>query len=164
MPQFDPSTFPTQIFWLILSFVALYFLLSRIAIPRIAEVLDERSSRIANDVEKAAALRQETEAVIADYEAAVAKARNQATSVIAQVNQEIADLAAKRQAEFGAELARKITAAETRITRAKTEAKAQVRDIAIEVAGEVAAKLTGTPADPAAVAKAVDAALPKEAA
>lgn len=159
MPQFDPTYFLTQVFWLAVTFVALYFLMSRVALPRIAEVMEQRSARIANDLEKAASLKRETDAVIEAYEAAVAKARGEAAAVMAKAGQEIAEISAKRQAAFSAELAEKVTAAESRIAKAKTEAKAQVRDIAVDVARDITAKLAGGSPDRTATARSVDAAL-----
>ncbi len=163
MPQFDPTSYPSQIFWLIVCFVALYLLMSRVALPRIAEVLEERANRIAADLEKAAMLKQEAESVIAAYEAAVAEARREATTVIGKASAEISELSAKRQAEFAAELSRKVAEAEGRIASAKDEAKAQVRAIATEAASSVAARLTGAMPDAAIVERAVEAAM-KEAA
>jgi F-type H+-transporting ATPase subunit b len=163
MPQFDPSTFPSQIFWLAVTFVAMYFIMARNVLPRIAEVLEERSERLTSDLEKAETLRNEAETVIAAYEEALSKARAEAAAVVAQANQEIAEASAKRQAEFAAELSRRTEAAEARIDRAKEEAKAQVRDIAMDATADLTAKLTGISPKKASVQKAVDGAL-KEAA
>lgn len=159
MPQFDPTFFATQVFWLAVAFVILYLLMTRVALPRITEVLEERSNRIADDLEKAATLKQEAEGVIAAYEAAVAKARSQAATVIGVATQEISEISAKRQAEFAADLARQVTAAERRIAAAKNEAKAQIRDIAVGAALDVAVKLTGASPDQAAVGRIVDSVL-----
>jgi F-type H+-transporting ATPase subunit b len=159
MPQFDPTTFASQVFWLAITFIALYVLMARVALPRIAEVLEERSERIADDLERAESLKKEADAVVEQYEAALAKARAEAGALIARAAQEIAETSARRQAEFAAELARKTEAAEARITRAKDEAKSHVRDIAIEVAGDISAKLIGVAPNQDQVAKSVDAQL-----
>lgn len=159
MPQFDSTYFVTQVFWLAVSFVVFYFLLSRVALPRIAEVMEQRSERIAADLEKAASLKRETDSVIEAYEAAVAKARGEAAAVMAQASHDIADLAARRQAAFASELAAKVAEAESRIGRAKDEAKAQVRDIAVDVARDITAKLTGGTPDRTLTARSVDAVL-----
>jgi F-type H+-transporting ATPase subunit b len=143
MPQFDPSTFASQIFWLAVTFVLLYLLLSRVALPRIAEVLEERSERIADDLERAAAFRKESDAVVETYQQALAKARSEAALVMAEAGQEMSALAAKRQAEFSQRLAADTKAAEERIARAKDEAAARVQEIAVEVVRDIAAKLTG---------------------
>lgn len=159
MPQFDPSSFASQIFWLLITFTALYFLMARVALPRIAEVLEQRSERIANDLARAEDLRKEAEGVIAQYEAALAKARAEAAAVLQGTQQDIAALVAERQDAFGKDLAAKVDAAEKRINDARTEAKGQVREIAVEVAQELTARLTGQTADAKAVGTLVDARL-----
>ena len=159
MPQFDPQFFASQIFWLAVIFGILYLVMGRLVLPRIAEVLEERSERIADDLEKAETLKKEAETVIAAYEAALQQARGEAAALLSQAGQEVADLAARRQAEFARGLAEKTAAAEQRIARAKDEAKSQIRDIAVTAAGGVVERLTGLKADEAALAGRVDAAL-----
>jgi F-type H+-transporting ATPase subunit b len=156
MPQFDPASFASQIFWLAISLIVLYFLLSRLVLPRLSDVLEERSERIANDLERAEALRKEAEGVIAAYEDALAKAREEAQAQIARANADMAEEASKRQSEFNAQLAKRVEEAEQRIAKAKAEAQGEMRSIAVEVAGEVAQKLTGQAPDDKAVTKAVD--------
>ena len=156
MPQFDPTSFASQLFWLAVTFIALYFLLSRLVLPRISEVMEKRSERIANDLERAEALKTETEAVIEAYEAALAKARSEASAVIAKATSDIATLSAKRQAEFGEELAMRMVAAEERISKAKQQAESQIREIAVDIAADVAERLTGKATDAESAAQAVD--------
>ncbi|MEM8590213.1 MAG: F0F1 ATP synthase subunit B' [Pseudomonadota bacterium] len=156
MPQFDPTSFASQLFWLAVTFIALYFLLSRLVLPRISEVMEKRSERIANDLERAEALKTETEAVIEAYEAALAKARNEASAVIAKATSDIAALSATRQAEFGEELAMRMVAAEERISKAKQQAESQIREIAVDIAADVAERLTGRAIDAESAAQAVD--------
>jgi F-type H+-transporting ATPase subunit b len=163
MPQFDPSTFASQIFWLAATFVLLYYLLSRLALPRIAEVLEERSERIADDLERAAAFRKEPDAVVETYQQALAKARSEAALVMAEASQEMAAVSAKRQAEFSAKVAADIKAAEERIARAKAEAAARVQEIAGEAVRDIAAKLTGRSPDPAAVERSIAAVMKERA-
>ncbi|NNG04703.1 MAG: F0F1 ATP synthase subunit B' [Inquilinus sp.] len=159
MPQFDPQYFASQIFWLAVSFAILYWLMARFVLPRIAEVLEERSERIADDLEKAETLKTEAEAVIEAYEAALAKARGEASGLLAKAAQEIAEVSAQRQAEFAAALAKKTQAAEDRIATAKQEATAQVRDIAVDAARAITDRLVGAAPDEAAAAAEVDTAL-----
>lgn len=156
MPQFDPTSFASQLFWLAVTFIALYFLLSRLVLPRISEVMEKRSERIANDLERAEALKTETEAVIEAYEAALAKARSEASAVIAKATSDIATLSATRQAEFGEELAMRMVAAEERISKAKQQAESQIREIAVDIAADVAERLTGRAIDAESAAQAVD--------
>lgn len=156
-PPFDPATFPSQLLWLALSFGALYLLMSRLALPRIGSVLDNREAVMAADLAAADASRQQTDAAIAAYEAALAQARAKAQG-IANASREAmqADLAGKRAA-VEADLTAKVSAAETRIAATKAEALTHVDEIATTTAQTVVSQLVGeVPTDSvrAAVAKA----------
>lgn len=156
-PPFDPATFPSQLLWLAISFGALYLLMSKLALPRIGGILENRKLTIDTDLAAADADRQKTDAAIAAYEQALAEARSNAQGIAAQTRDAIqADLAAKRAAAE-ADLSGKVTAAEARIAQTKAEALTHVDEIAAETAQAVVAQLVGdVPAESvrAAVAKA----------
>jgi F-type H+-transporting ATPase subunit b len=156
-PPFDPATFPSQLLWLALTFGALYLLMSRIALPRIGGILENRKSIIDADLAAADASRQKTDAAIAAYESALAEAKNKAQGIANQTRDAIqADLAAKRSA-VEADLSAKVSAAEARIASTKAEALTHVDEIATETAQTVVAQLIGevsTDSVRAAVAKA----------
>src|SRR3546814_19289788 len=67
MPQLDPAFWPTQLFWLAITFIALYLVIWRIALPRIADVLEARQRKLDDDLKKAAALKDEAAAILAEY-------------------------------------------------------------------------------------------------
>jgi F-type H+-transporting ATPase subunit b len=144
MPQLDPTFFSTQLVWLFLTLVPLYLILRRAVLPRIGEVLEARQRHIDTDLEKATRLRQEAEAVLADYEKALTEARGRAAEAVKQAGAEMAAASARRHEVFGQELAKTTREAEGRIARAKEEALAQVSTVANEVAAAVTAKLIGT--------------------
>ena len=156
-PPFDPATFPSQLLWLAITFGALYLLMSKIALPRIGGILENRKSIIDADLAAADASRQKTDAAIAAYETALAEAKTKAQGIANQTRDAIqADLAAKRSA-VEADLTGKVTAAETRIAGTKAEALTHVDEIATETAQTVVTQLVGdvsTDSVRAAVAKA----------
>ena len=156
MPQFDPSSYASQIFWLLVIFAIFYWLMARVAIPRIAEVIQARSERVASDLDKAEQLKKESQAVIETYETALSKAREEAASVLVDTAQEISAMSSERQAAYAAELAARITEAEDSIAKAMTKAKSEIRTIAIEAAGETTRKLIGVEPQEQRVAAAVD--------
>jgi len=84
MPQFDIATFSEQIFWLFVIFGILYFLMSKIALPKVGEVLERRHKTIEDNLGKARALKDETDAAIAKYEAALAEARDAHRQIFAK--------------------------------------------------------------------------------
>tara|TARA_R110002124_G_scaffold44422_1_gene135460 strand:+ start:15696 stop:16322 length:627 start_codon:yes stop_codon:yes gene_type:complete len=156
-PPFDPATFPSQLLWLAITFGALYLLMSKIALPRIGGILENRKAIMDADLAAADASRQQTDAAIAAYEAALAAAKAKAQGIANESREAIqADLAAKRSA-VEADLTAKVSAAEARIMATKTEALTHVDEIATETAQTVVTQLVGdvsTDSVRAAVAKA----------
>ncbi|MCL4169642.1 UNVERIFIED_CONTAM: hypothetical protein GTU68_006926, partial [Idotea baltica] len=93
MPQLDFSTFPNQIFWLVVTLIVIYFILSRVALPRIGAVLAERQGTITNDIAAAEELKQRAQEAEAAYDKALVDARAQAGKIVADAKADIqADL------------------------------------------------------------------------
>lgn len=143
MPQFNPEFFPPQLFWLVVTFAALYFGLSKLVLPRVVDVLEARQNRIDDDLEKASALKREAEAVLAEYEKARAAAQAEALGLIREAQEAMAGEAAKQHEALSARLAEQVSEAEGRIDQAKDEAKAGIRDAAAEVVAAAAERLIG---------------------
>ena len=155
MPQFDPSTYASQLFWLAVMFVALYWIVSKIAVPRIGEVLEQRARVIQDDLDRATQLKAETDAAIAAYEKAMNEARAQAFDHMRAI-QAVAD---KRTADVTAAVAKQISEAEARIASAKQAALDRIKGVAAETARDVVAKLAGLSPDAGSVDAAVATAL-----
>ncbi len=79
MPQFDSSTFASQVFWLTVTFVALYFVLARSVLPKIARVLEARQGRIDDDLERATHLEQEAKEALASIRQVASETARTAT-------------------------------------------------------------------------------------
>lgn len=142
-PPFDAATFPSQLLWLAITFGLLYLLMSKLALPRIGGILENRKALIDADLAAADADRQKTDAAIAAYEKALAEAKANAQGIANQTREAIqADLASKRTAAE-ADLSAKVTAAEARIAQTKAEALTHVDEIAAETAQAVVAQLVG---------------------
>ena len=153
-PPFDPATFPSQLLWLAITFGALYLLMSKLALPRIGGILENRKTLIDTDLAAADADRQKTDAAIAAYEKALAEAKAKAQGIANQTREAIqADLSAKRSAAE-ADLSAKVSAAEARIAQTKAEALTHVDEIAAETAQAVVGQLVGD-VPPASVRAAV---------
>jgi F-type H+-transporting ATPase subunit b len=153
-PPFDPATFPSQLLWLAITFGALYLLMSKLALPRIGGILENRKTLIDTDLAAADADRQKTDAAIAAYEKALAEAKAKAQGIANQTREAIqADLSAKRSAAE-ADLTAKVSAAEARIAETKAEALTHVDEIAAETAQAVVGQLVGD-VPPASVRAAV---------
>lgn len=159
MPQFDPTFFSPQLFWLLVSFVTLYVVMSFVAVPRIGAVLDERQKKIDDNLEKAAQMKAEAEAAVAAYEKALAESRAHATAVIKETSERLAKQSEQRHKELADKLAEQIKSGEARIAAAKETALANVREVATDVAGSVVSRLVGAAPDQAKVVSAVAAAM-----
>jgi len=162
MPQLDFSTFPTQWVWLAITFVVLYVLMAKVALPRVGQVLEERQNRIDDNLEMAGSLKQEAEAAAEAYQISLAKARTEAQIVIRQVADEVTSEASKKTEELASKLSDEVKTAEAKIFAAKDAALAGLRDVAIDVAGDIATKLADGKVTDKAVTAAVDAALQEQ--
>ena len=143
MPQLDARTFPSQIFWLAVSFALLYWLLSRKALPRVADLLEARQERIAADLDRAARARAEAEEALVTYERLLAEAHGKASERVRQVQERVSADIAARQAALDADLAAKLADAERRIGEARAAVMGQLSAVAAEAAQAAALRLGG---------------------
>jgi F-type H+-transporting ATPase subunit b len=147
-PPFDSQTFPSQLFWLIIAFVALYLLMSRIALPRIASIREERRKHIDAHLAEAQRLRGESEAAIAAHEAALAQAQTRAQTLANEAREKAAAEAEARGKDLDAKLGQRIADAEKDIAAARSAAMTKVHGIAEETTRALVERLTGvTPSD-----------------
>ena len=158
-PPFEKQTFASQIFWLVICFVAIYLLISRIAVPRIGGILDDRAKRIENDFAEAQRDKEESEAALVAYEKALADARSRAQAIGTEIRDKVHAEAEEKRKALEAKLNGQLAEAEKAIAATKTAAMANVRGIAMDAAGAIVERLVGTRAGMPAVAAAVDEAL-----
>jgi F-type H+-transporting ATPase subunit b len=155
MPQLDISTWPPQLFWLAVTFFALYFVISRVAIPRTGGVIALRKSTIDGDLARAQNLKAETENAVRSYEAALADAKAKANAIATEnrntLNAEIEAERAKLDAALGA----KIATAEKKVMASRDKALQDVSGMAAEIAAQIVQQLTGAKVTKAAASAAV---------
>ena len=157
LPQLNPATYSSQLFWAAVLFLLLYLLMSKLALPRVGALLEERNRRIGEDLDQASRAQQEADAALAEYERGLAEARSQALTLVQTVNDELAGAAAESQRALAAELAAQTRDAEARIDAARRGALEQIRSIATETALAAASRLAGADLDRARVEAAVQA-------
>ncbi|PCH98861.1 MAG: ATP F0F1 synthase subunit B' [Rhodobacteraceae bacterium] len=155
MPQLDFTTFPNQIFWLVVALVLIYLILSRVALPRIATVLSERSETIQGDLEKAEELKQKAVEAEEAYNKALADARAQAGEIVAEAKAEIQVELDKAIAKADAEIAAKAAEGEVEIKKIRASAMKAVE----KVAGDTAKAIVDAVLPGAADAKTLKAAV-----
>lgn len=158
MPQLNFSDFPPQLIWLVITFVVLMVLISKLAMPRIASVLEQRDARIKSDLDRAERVKADADAALAVYQKTMADARARAQSELRQAQTDMAAETAKREAAFAQQLAQRVKAAEDSIAGAKAHALTQLRGVGAEVAGSVLGKVAGLSLPAAQVQAAIDAA------
>ena len=155
MPQLNFETFPNQIFWLVLTLVAIYMILSRMALPRIGAILAERQGTITNDIATAEDLRAKAKEAEAAYDKALADARAEAQRIAQAARDEIrADLDAAI-VKADEEIAERTADSEKEIVAIRDEATASVREVARDTAAEIVRALDMDP-DQGAIDAAVD--------
>lgn len=156
MPALCGDWFANQIFWLVVTLVVIYFVLSRIALPRIASVLAERQGTITNDVAAAEELKQQAADAEAAYEKALADARAEANRIATEAKAEVQVEIDAAMQKADAEIAARTAESEARIAEIRESATAAVRDVAKETAEAVVASM-GVDVDSSAIAAVVDA-------
>jgi F-type H+-transporting ATPase subunit b len=143
MPQLCFEWFPNQIFWLVLTLVVIFLVLSRIALPRIAAVLAERQGTISNDIAAAEALRNKVADAEDAYNKALADARAEAQNIVASAKADIqADLDVAI-AKADAEISAKAAESEKAIAEIRAGALASVEEVAKDTAAEIVSALGG---------------------
>ena len=155
MPQLDISTWPSQLFWLAVTFAALYFVVSRLIIPRTGGVIEKRRSTIASDLAAAVAGKAASEAALKAYEASIVEARGKASAVAMEMrNRTTAETDAARHA-LDAELAAKMAIADKAVQAAKARALTGITGVAEEIAASIVAELSGVNVPKTVIADAV---------
>ena len=163
LPQLDLETYASQIFWLIVSFIVLYFLVAKIAMPRIAEVLEGRQERIEDDLDKAETLKKEAYLVRVEYEKALSSAREEAHEATRRAQEEIAKHGAEVEALANQKVANMLKDAENRIEAARAEASSEKetvtdtleQNVARDIIGDTVKKMVGIDVSPEDVNEAI---------
>ena len=147
LPQLNLSTYPSQIFWLLLTFAVLYLTFSRKTLPQIGAVIANREGKIKGDLDAAEALRAQSEEIRVAYEKGLEKARAEAMAAIQGVEADAKQKANDRIEAFRKKSENEIAAAETRMDEVRAKSMGDMTAIAAEVASVAAEKITGVSAD-----------------
>ena len=154
-PPFNTQTFPSQLIWLVLTFVLLYALMAKWALPQVSRVIENRQKRIAEDVAEAGKLKARSDEAVEAYEKALADARSRAQAIANETREKQAAEAEVARRKIEDELNAKLADAEKTIAATKQAAMANVRTIAQDTAGAIVERLIGSAPSDKAVAEAV---------
>lgn len=156
MPQFDPSTYASQLLWLLIAFGALFLIVWKVALPRISDVRDARQRRVEDDLKKAEALRSEAESVLSALQKSRADAMAAAQDIHRAAGQAISEERARRLAEAQARIAQETSAAERGIAGERDRAAGSIPDVAGEVVRAAVERLIGASVGESEARRAID--------
>jgi F-type H+-transporting ATPase subunit b len=154
-PPFQSQTFASQLIWLAIAFVLLYALMAKLALPRVAAIIESRHNRIEGDIAEAGKLKGQSDEAVAAYEKALADARARAQAIANETRDRQTAQAAASRKTLEDQLNVKLADAEKTIAATKQAAMANVRVIAEDAARAIVERLTGTAPNEKAVAAAV---------
>ena len=145
MPQIEqlPHIFFSQLFWLLVVFGIIYFGIARGMVPKIRSVVDDRDSKIAEDLAAAQRARDEAEAAEAAYRERIDASRSEAMKLAQEAKQKAALEAEQRLKAIDEQIGARVAEAEARIRAAAEDARRELEPVAAEAASELVSKLTG---------------------
>ena len=155
LPQLDLTTWPTQLFWLVVTFAIMYLLISVMVTPRIRSVLEDRQQRITNDLEKARDADTKVTEMRLSYEASLEAARTEAAAKARDALSEAKATADAAEAEMATKLNQKLKTAETKLMKMRDDAMASIDEVAAEITAQTVSHLTSLKPTKAAVSKSV---------
>ena len=158
-PPFQKDTFASQLVSLLIAFVALYLIVSRIALPRVGKTIDNRQNAIEGDLAAAQKLKDKSSDALKAYESELAAARGRAQAISTETREKLNAAAEAERKTLEERLSVKLAEAEKTIATTRTAAMSNVRGIAAEAAAAIVQRLTGLAPDGKSVNKAVDASL-----
>lgn len=149
-PPFNKDTFASQLLWLAIFFIALYFVIARLAIPQIGGIIAARSQRVTDDLGEANRLKEQSDTALKAYEKSLADARGRAQALANETRDKLNAEAEEARRKLEAELNARLAKAEETIAATKNAAMANVRGIAVDTAAAIVERLTGSaPSGPA---------------
>ncbi|MCP4935691.1 MAG: F0F1 ATP synthase subunit B' [bacterium] len=143
LPQLNADDFAPQLVWLALTFGALYWIMARIALPRIADVLEKRRDHIASDIDAAHKFKQKSEEAEASYKASLADAKTKAHTIAQETRDELNAKTDAKRADVDSQINAKLIDAEKRIKTAKKSALKEINVIATTTTKDIVEHLIG---------------------
>ena len=143
MPQMEFADYVPQIVWLVITFATLYFLMAKLALPRITDILETRQRRLDHDLELTETLRDDATAALAEYESAIAAARGESELILAEAHERIHSEARQQLDDLNARLEGEIAESEARIGNIMTQAMGELAVAATDAARTATERLIG---------------------
>jgi F-type H+-transporting ATPase subunit b len=156
MPQLNPEFWVSQIFWLTITFGILYFVLSKLILPKISSNLESRKSQISDNIEAADRQREESEKKLKEYEQIISTSKIEAKNLFSQAREKaLKDINVKREI-LNKQIDEEIKKAENEINQLRKKAPEKINKIAVDTSSEIIQKLIGTQINNSSISAIVD--------
>ena len=156
MPQLDPEFWPSQVFWLILIFSALYLIIWKIFLPRITLSIENRKSRIVNDLNEAQKLKENAEKKLNEYNKIIEESKKEAKKIIEDSKKKLSRDIEKKKQKFNDEIEKELISAEKEIKELKKSSISNISNIAAETSAEVIKQIVNIEVNKSSVTAVVD--------
>ena len=143
MPQLDITTFSSQLFWLGLSFIILYLILSYVAVPKIARIYDDRQKTVEEKLSQANSYREKAEELLAEYEATLASARGEAHEQYRAITHAVTEEMLLKQQTFLDALNVRLHLEEKKLSHEALDVREDMQKAVLDIATALLKKLTG---------------------
>ena len=142
-PPFDTQQFPSQLFWLSITFILLYVIMAKVALPRIGSIFEERDKRMSEDLEEAQRLKEKSDAANVAYQQKLADARARAESIVNTMHEQQAAAAERSNKQLEEQFRARLAESEATIAKARQDGMTHITEIAAEVAKGIVERLIG---------------------
>ena len=156
MPQLNPEFWAAQIFWLILTFSSLYLIIWKVFLPKITLSIENRKSRVVNDLDEAQKLKENAEKKLNEYNKIIEESKKEAKKIIEDSNKKLdRDIKNKKQ-KFNEEIEKELIAAEKEIKDLKKSSILSINNIAAETSAEIIKQIVNIEVNKSSVSAIVD--------
>ena len=147
MPQLNPEFWISQIVWLILTFGALYIVLSKVILPKISDNLESRRSQILENIEIAEKQREESEEKVKEFEKIILNSKLEAKNLFNEARQKVLEDVDKKRSELEKSIEAEIVSAEKEIQSLNSNSLENIRKIATDTSSDLISQLIGQEVD-----------------
>ena len=143
MPQLNPEFWASQIFWLVLIFSGLYIVIWKIFLPKISDSIENRKSRIVNDLNETQKLKENAEKKLKEYNKIIEDAKKEAKRIIEDNKKKLENDIKNKKQKFSEEIEKELVSVEKEIENLKKSSISNINKIAVEVSSEVIRQIVG---------------------
>ena len=144
MPQLDPEFWPAQIFWLILIFFSLYMVIWKIFLPKITDSIENRKSKVMNDLNETQKFKENTEKKLNEYNKIIEDTTKEAKRIIEDSRKKLENDIKNKKQKFNEEIEKELMIIEKEIEALKKSSISNINKIAVEISSEIIKQIVGT--------------------